>query len=293
MILTDEEVRQIQRTIEAQAGLDEELLHRCGHLIHMGAFDEAVRSAFVLLEERLREATKQEGMTGSALANHAFKSDGPLAKLLAHSESERQGLRELYSGAFKLFRNPTAHGVVNYSDAEGKVIIGLVNLLLMILLRAGKMPPPGLLSANVGNVLNQVEQNIGAGPTSRLRLFLGQCVQMGLTPSKSPKYWISFKRYAFVQYSWWDEPKAYRIPAFYIGKRSLQVPVNGYYSIVAGLDVEPLTEELEELGFQPSGKNREPTIQFQTHNSQEFFDILLEFLQRVAEMFEESLQQQE
>ena len=106
MILTDNEIRHIQGAIDAHAGLDEELLRRCGHLIHLGAFDEAVRSAFVLLEERLREATKQEGMTGTNLANYAFKSDGPLAKLLATSESERQGLRELYSGAFRLYSLP-------------------------------------------------------------------------------------------------------------------------------------------------------------------------------------------
>ena len=50
------------------SGLDETLLERCGNLIQAGNFDEAIRSAFVLLEEQLREATGQEGMTGTKLA---------------------------------------------------------------------------------------------------------------------------------------------------------------------------------------------------------------------------------
>jgi hypothetical protein len=60
MILTDDEIRQIRRSIEDQAGLNEELLRRCGDLIHMGNFDEAVRSAFVLLEKRLRKTVPRD-----------------------------------------------------------------------------------------------------------------------------------------------------------------------------------------------------------------------------------------
>ena len=60
MILTDKEMDQIRRALENQAGFDEELMRRCGHLIHLGAFDEAVRSAFVLLEERLRKSVFEE-----------------------------------------------------------------------------------------------------------------------------------------------------------------------------------------------------------------------------------------
>lgn len=88
MILTDNEMKHIRSSIEAQAGLDKELVRRCGHLIHLGAFDEAVRSAFVLLKERLRQAVNEEGMTGTVLANHAFNpKSGPLAKFLGHTPS--------------------------------------------------------------------------------------------------------------------------------------------------------------------------------------------------------------
>ena len=133
MILTDEEMKQVQLSLEEKSGLDKELLNRCGDLIRIGKFDEAVRNAFVLLEERLRKATGQEGMTGANLANLAFKADGQLAKQLASNLAEREGLRELYSGAFKLFRNPSAHSVVGYDNAEGKSIVALVNLLIKLL----------------------------------------------------------------------------------------------------------------------------------------------------------------
>ena len=95
MILTDNEMREIRRSIEAQAGLDDELMQRCGPLIHMDQFDEAVRSACVLLEERLRQAVNGEGMTGTRLAMHAFDpDDGPLAKHLGRNQGERKGLLE-------------------------------------------------------------------------------------------------------------------------------------------------------------------------------------------------------
>ena len=116
MIPTDDELEVIRQSIEAAAGIDEELKQRCGPLMRINAFDEAVRNAFVLLEERLRDTVIKEGLTGVQLANHAFAPDSPLAKHLGHTPSEREGLRELFSGAFKLFRNPAAHGVVGYSS---------------------------------------------------------------------------------------------------------------------------------------------------------------------------------
>jgi uncharacterized protein (TIGR02391 family) len=294
MILTDDEMRQIRKSIEAQAGLDEELIHRCGHLIHMGSFDEAVRSAFILLEERLRQAVNEEGMTGTVLANHAFNSkSGPLAKLLGHTPSEREGLRELYSGAFKLFRNPTAHSVVGYTPAEGKAIIGLVDLLLKMLKRAAELPPPGLFSENVQKAINDVEQGIGPSAASQFRAFLGKCLRIGIKPSKTSKQWIPFKRYAFVKYEHWEEPRRYRIPMFYItaggSSFELEFSVNTYYSIIIGFDLEPLVEELTELGFRPYGKKRNLIIDLRMNNDQTFFDSLFDLVVRMSDELEETL----
>lgn len=294
MILTDNEIRQIRRSIETQAGLDEELMRRCGHLIHMEAFDEAVRSAFVLLEERLREAVNGEGMTGTNLANHAFNpKNGILAKHLGHTESEREGLRELYSGAFKLFRNPTAHGVVGYSAAEGKAIISLVDLMLKILKRAEELPPPGLFPDYVETALGKLEEALGPGAASRLRVFLGKCVEeLGLRPGAG-KQWVPFKKYASYQPEQWDEPRAHLIAVFY-----LVVPGQGYslhfstsyYTNVVGFNVDRLVEELTELGFQPFGKNQEPRVDLRVHNNQAFFDALFDLIAQTAGELEATLQ---
>ena len=78
MFLTDAELEALRYSLESQGGLDPELHLRCQHLMHMGAFDEAVRSAFVLLEERLRAAIDVEGSTGVQLANQAFNATSQL-----------------------------------------------------------------------------------------------------------------------------------------------------------------------------------------------------------------------
>jgi len=295
MILTDDEMRQVRRALEAQAGLDEELVRRCGDLIHLGAFDEAVRSAFVLLEERLRRAVGQEGMTGTQLANFAFNTaKGPLSSQLSHSASEKEGLRELYAGAFKLFRNPTAHGVVEYSAAEGKAIIGLVDLLLGLIKRAGELPPPGLLPDNVEAALDAVEATLGAGAARRLHGFLSKCVrELGFRPSPTAKESIPFKRHVSYKAAHWDEPKAHQVPLFRFAvsgqNRHLQFPVREYYSRVQEFDTERVDEELAQLGCYPRGKNQDPTLDLRVHNSREVFDALYEIVASVAEEFEETL----
>lgn len=294
MILTDNEMQQVRRSIDEQAGLDEELLRRCGQLIRSGAMDEAVRSAFVLLEERLRKAVGQEAMTGTALANYAFNSkDGPLAKYMGRDQSEREGLRELYSGAFKLFRNPTAHGVVGYDSADGKAIIGLVNWMLRMLQRVEQLPPPDMFPEHVEAALTQIEQKIGPGATGRLRVFLGRCVrEAGLKPGTKSKQWIPFKRYALYKTDYWEKAKPHAIGVFYLvtgAAYDLGFPLQYYYSNVVGFDSDELIDALGDLGFQAWGKNQEPYVDFKLHNSQAFFDGLFDVIKRTAEELEQTL----
>ncbi len=295
MILTDKEMDQVRWALEAQAGFDEELMRRCGHLIHLGAFDEAVRSAFVLLEERLRKAMGEERMTGTQLANFAFSpTKGPLAQQLGHSGSEREGLRELYSGAFKLFRNPTVHGVVEYSAAEGKAIISLVDLLLRLLKRAEELPPPGLLPENVEVALEKVEEAIGPGATSRLHSFLGKCIsELGFRPYPAAEKSIPFRKHALYKLKRWDEPKPHGVAVFYLGvagrRRDLHFPVAQYHAHVEGFDTDRLTEALLELGLYPRGRNQAPTADLRVHNDRDFFDALFDIVTWVTEEFEESL----
>lgn len=297
MILTDEQMREVRQSIEAQAGLDAELMRRCGDLIHMGKFDEAIRSAFVLLEERLRKITNKGGMTGTQLANYAFGSrNDSLAKYLAYTPSEQEGLRELYAGAFKLFRNPTAHGVVGYDAAEGKAIIGLVNLMLKLLKRVEELPPSGLLPDNVEAALSEVEETVGPGAASRLRMFLGKCVRAGIQPTND-KGWIPFRSPALVKYDRWDRPKPHRIPVFHLypGKsgRGIAFGVQRYHSKVVGFDVSSLTEQLLALEFQIAGTRKDLRVSLRFHNDQEFFDALFDLVAQTAEELAETLEETE
>jgi uncharacterized protein (TIGR02391 family) len=294
MILTDEEIQSIRRSIEMQAGLDPELLQRCGHLIHIGAFDEAVRNAFVLLEERLRAMANKEGMTGTQLANYAFSQDGSLAKQLASSPAEKEGLRELYSGAFKLFRNPTAHGVVGYDSADGKSIIGLVNLLLRFLARASDPSTANLIPQNLRGVLVELESNLGANPSNRLQAFALKCIKAGVRPQASPKINIPFRKHALVKYEHWRKPKPYPVPIFYLTNKKkeygLRFPVNRFYSNIVGLDTTWFKQDLKSLGFQAAGRQQNLVINLLVRNDQLFFDKLFDTVMRLCDEIEKRLQ---
>lgn len=294
MILTDLELNRLREALESQANMDEELLQRCTNLLHLGAYDEAVRSAFVLLEERLREMLGEEGTTGSNLANAAFNTkDGPLAKHLGKNLSEREGLRELYSGAFKVFRNPTAHSAVGYSSSDGKEIVILVNLLLRILKRAEELPAPGFFPANLENALVIAENTIGASATSRLRVFLGNCMKVGLQPTNSPKQWIPFRRQARFRAPGWTEYKPHRIAVFYLvadgSTAAIHFPVDYYLSKVYEFNVDMLDDQLSGLGFYTLGKKGELRADLKTLNSEKFFNSLRDVVDGVVVNLDESM----
>lgn len=293
MILTDKEMHQIRRSIEDQAGLNEELLRRCGDLIHIGNYDEAVRSACVFLEERLRKVAHEEELMGVRLVKYAFDPDtGSLAKHLGSRKSEREGLYNLYIGAFRLFRNPTAHGVVGYSAAEAKAIIGFVNLLVTFLDRVEKLPPPGSFPENVEHALATVEQKIGTGVASRLRMFLGKCRSLGLEPTPGTKS-VPFRRHALLDREHWDSPRSHRLTVFYVvaqeKSQGFWFPVNQYYSRVVDFDLEQLSENLRDLGFVPSGKHRDFYLSLEEHNDQAFFDALFDLVEQTSQELEETL----
>lgn len=296
MLLTDTEMHEVRRALEAKAGLDPELVQRCGQLIRAEAFDEAVRSAFVLLEERLRKALGEDGLTGTRLSDKAFNpQNGPLSKLLGRTGAEREGLRELYSGSFKLFRNPTAHGVVGYSPAEGKAIIGLVDLMLRILKRAEEIPPTDIFPENLEAALLKIEEGVGAGAASRLRVFLAKVHRdLGLRPSTSATQWIPFRRHCLYKPGNWEEAKPHRIAVFYVlatgDESGLSFPTHYYYRNVVGFNVDRLVEEASDLGFWLSGKNQEPNIDLKMRSDESFFEGLYDLVVRTVEELDATLQ---
>lgn len=300
MILGDDEMKAVRDAIDERSGLDPELLNRCGEFLRIGKYDEAVRNAFILLEERLRVAVhkEKENMTGTELANYAFgAANGPLSKVLGNNTNEKEGLREIYAGAFKLFRNPTAHGVVGYDQVEGKSIIGFVNLLLRLVSKASEMSPQVSFSEQLEKTLSELEKTIGVTAVGRLRRFLGKCHSNGIRPATTTQQWVwlPFRRHALMQYENWPKAKPYPLTMFYfVSQEQSQyfwVPVNQYYSKAVGLDLTAIRKNLKTIGFQATGKFQDYRADIKAHNSVAFFDQFLELVLDTSRELETLLDQ--
>jgi hypothetical protein len=118
---------------------DPDIKSRCLPILGAGSadpklWDSAVRTAGVILEERLRAVGNISDPTrnGRDLVNDAFRQSGTLACKFT-SDSERQGFRDLFAGVVGAFRNPYAHRLVDPLPADGGAFIVFVNLLLKVL----------------------------------------------------------------------------------------------------------------------------------------------------------------
>lgn len=118
------------------SNLDNELKQRCLPILGAGAsnpqlWDSAVRTAGVILEERLREigGIADSSRVGRDLVNDVFGQRGTLADCF-EVPSERVGYRDLYAGIVGAFRNPSAHRLIDPSPEDGGAFIVFVNLLL-------------------------------------------------------------------------------------------------------------------------------------------------------------------
>jgi Protein of unknown function (Hypoth_ymh) len=121
--------------------LDSELWERCRFSLSSGgddpkAWDKAVRTATVVLEERLRKLGKTESInrnaTGEGIVNIIFAGKNPV---LAGKLDEKQlkSYRDLYAGMMAVFRNPYAHRIIDPSPEVGGATIAFIDLLLKTL----------------------------------------------------------------------------------------------------------------------------------------------------------------
>lgn len=118
------------------SNLDNELKQRCLPILSAGnsdptLWDSAVRTAGVILEERLRKkgSISDPNITGQGLVNKIFSKNGTLASKFT-IDSERQGYRDLYAGIIGAYRNPSAHRLIDPTPEEGGAFIIFVDLLL-------------------------------------------------------------------------------------------------------------------------------------------------------------------
>lgn len=103
-------------------------------------YGNAVRDAFICLEEVLRTAAELDGATGLSgdkLVAAAFAAEGRLVGRIPSdgfmgqlTSGEVKGLEHLVRGAFLLFRNATAHRDIAYSAGEAEGVINVVNQCL-------------------------------------------------------------------------------------------------------------------------------------------------------------------
>jgi len=121
--------------------LDSELRDRCLFSLSVGgtdpkAWDKAVRTAMVVLEERLRKLGKTEAVnpdaTGEGIVNIVFAGKNPV--LSGKLEGKKlKAYRDLYAGMMSVFRNSYAHRIVDPSPEIGGAIIVFIDLLLKML----------------------------------------------------------------------------------------------------------------------------------------------------------------
>jgi len=119
--------------------LDSEIKTRCLPILGAGSsdpklWDSALRTAGVILEERLRDVggITDSARSGRDLVNDLFKKGGTLAGKFPQ-DSERQGYRDLYAGLVGVLRNPYAHRLIDPTPEAGGALVVFVDLLLKML----------------------------------------------------------------------------------------------------------------------------------------------------------------
>jgi hypothetical protein len=121
--------------------LDSELWDRCRFSLSAGgddpkAWDKAVRTATVVLEERLRKLGKTEAInpdaTGEGIVNIIFAGKNPVLGG-KFDDKQLKAYRDLYAGMMAVFRNRYAHRIVDPNPEVGGAIIVFIDLLLKML----------------------------------------------------------------------------------------------------------------------------------------------------------------
>ncbi|AFY68454.1 hypothetical protein Pse7367_0137 [Thalassoporum mexicanum PCC 7367] len=127
----------LKRDLEGIEHFDQEIQDRCiPPLLADGSnpknWDNAIRAAGVILEERLRDigGFTNTNETGKPLVMKIFRQkDGTLANKFA-DDKERESYMHLYAGVVGVFRNPSAHRFIDPTPEEGGAYIAFVDLLL-------------------------------------------------------------------------------------------------------------------------------------------------------------------
>ncbi len=107
-----------------------ELYKAVVHLLRNDNTDEAISTAFKFLDNHLQ---KLLGLTpyqyhGESLINYAFSPKTGVLQLNT-DPNEQLGLRNFFSGANAVFRNPTAHRFIKYDLFFASSVVSMVNAM--------------------------------------------------------------------------------------------------------------------------------------------------------------------
>jgi len=99
-------------------------------LMDNGEYESAVFAAFKYLDSHLKSllGAKSNEYYGEELINFAFSPKSGALQLQSHP-NEQNGIRNFFSGANAIFRNPSAHRFVNYDDKTAEAIIAMVAMM--------------------------------------------------------------------------------------------------------------------------------------------------------------------
>jgi len=112
--------------------LDEELAERVLSIYENGQYQDVVRNAFIVLEERVRDKGGfSEDKCGVNLMTESFNPADPGPLAMGKTNSEKEGTMLLYRSVFMALRNPVSHRFIEEIDQDyARDIIHTVNLLL-------------------------------------------------------------------------------------------------------------------------------------------------------------------
>lgn len=120
-----------------------DILSRCLEIFNADRYEEAIFSAYKLVEEEVRnKAGLDPSDYGIPLMTKALHPDrGKLIIPSCRLRNEQEGVYNLFKGAIAFFKNPSSHRTVNYDSKLVAIeIIALAELLLQILSTAQPRP---------------------------------------------------------------------------------------------------------------------------------------------------------
>jgi uncharacterized protein (TIGR02391 family) len=109
----------------------EELFDAISNQLEGSNYDDAVLVAFKFLDKHLRKLIANDSyeLFGEELINKVFSPSSGMLQLNTHP-NEQVGLRNWYSGANAIFRNPIAHRFGNMDDKSAFSVIAMVALMI-------------------------------------------------------------------------------------------------------------------------------------------------------------------